>query len=137
LGEQGLAAQAVAALVECHLMTALGGDDRGFHARWPASNHDNPLLLRRRLDDTQTEFPTGLGPLYARDRGVQLDVADTGLIAGDAGPDVIEPPFTSLLRHLGIGDHRAGHAAHVGLFGGYDPIGDLRLIDPPGNENGF
>jgi hypothetical protein len=68
--------------------------------------------------------------LDARDRETLLKVADAGLVAADAGADVVDPVSRRLARHRRVADHRPGHAAHVGLAGGYHGLGLLRLVDP-------
>ena len=60
---------------------------------------------------------------------------DTGLIAGDAGADVIGPVLLRLARHFGIADHRPRHAAHVGGAVCDQCLGLLRLVDAPGDED--
>ena len=62
-------------------------------------------------------------------------MADASLVAGDAGADVVQPARLRLVRHLGIGDLGAGHAAHVGLARGNDALGVLGLVDAPGDEH--
>ena len=64
-----------------------------------------------------------------------LQVADTSLVAGDTGADVLEPAFLSLVRHLGIGNLGSGHAAHIGLARGDDAFSVLGLVDTTGDEH--
>ena len=61
-------------------------------------------------------------------------MADAGLVAADAGADVVEAPGGRLVGHLGIADHGPGHAAKVGLAAGHDLLGDARIIDAPGAD---
>ncbi len=62
-------------------------------------------------------------------------MADAGLVAGDAGANVVEASGQRLVGHFRIGDHCPRHAAHVGLTRRQDLFRDLRLIDPSGNEH--
>ena len=41
-------------------------------------------------------------------------VVEAGLVAGDAGRDLVRPPGRRLGDEIGIGEERAGHADHVG-----------------------
>ena len=64
-----------------------------------------------------------------------VGAADAGLVAADAGADVVEPPVARLIGQLRVADHRPGHAAQIGLAGGQDALGDLRLVDAPGDQD--
>ena len=62
-------------------------------------------------------------------------VANTGLVTPDTGTDLIEIASLRLVRHLGIGNQGAGHAAHVGLPFCQNLFRQLWLIDASGNKN--
>ena len=64
-------------------------------------------------------------------------MADAGLVAADAGADVVGPAFPRLVGHLGVADHGPGHAADVGRAPAEDPLGDLGLVDAAGDEDGL
>ena len=93
------------------------------------------LLCGCRRLDAEGQFASGFGMLDAGDRITLVEVPDAGLVAGDAGADIIDPTFGRLGRHLGVADHGARHAAHVGLSGGEHLFSDLRLVDAPGHED--
>ena len=116
-------------------MAALGGDGGGLHAgRSAADHHDLPPDLRR-CQRAVGELAASLGMLDAGDGEADLHMPDAGLVAGDAGADVVAAICPRLRRHLGIADHRAGHAAHIGGAVGDDALGFLRLIDAAGDED--
>src|SRR6185369_14681811 len=102
---------------------------RRLHATGTAAGNQNATLLRGRLQGTVGEFAAGLRMLDAGDRVAHVEMADTGLIAGDAGADVIELASLGLARHLRIADQRPGHADHIGLAAGDDLVTILRLVD--------
>ena len=54
-------------------------------------------------------------------------VVEAGLVAGDAGRDLVRAPGRRLGDEIGVGQERAGHADHVG--GAARPA---RLRPPPG-----
>ena len=60
---------------------------------------------------------------------------DAGLVAADAGADVVQLAGLRLARHLGVADHRTRHADHVGLAGCDHLLGVLRLVDAAGDEH--
>lgn len=62
-------------------------------------------------------------------------MADTRLIAGNTGSNVIEPPFAGLIGHFGVADHRSGHTAHVRLARAQQLLRFLRLIDAAGDKD--
>ena len=62
-------------------------------------------------------------------------MSNARLIAADAGADVVETAGLSFIGHLGIGNHGSRHAAHVGEAVAENLLGDLRLIDAPGDED--
>ena len=62
-------------------------------------------------------------------------VPDVGLVAGNAGADLVDASLARLVGHLRIRDHCPRHAAHVGLACSQHTLGDLRLVDAPGYEH--
>jgi hypothetical protein len=65
-----------------------------------------------------------------------MGVADTGLVAGDAGADIVDPAVARLGGHLGVRYQRSRHAAGIRLAGDEGLLGDMRLVDAPGDEDG-
>ena len=73
-------------------MPTLRSYSRGLEAG-RASTHDEhvPRVPREDGDAPSVlELPAGLGVLDARDRETGMEVTDAGLVASDAGPDVID-----------------------------------------------
>ena len=94
--------------------------------------------MRRGVADFAMLPSVALAPghrvLDAGDADAHVVVPDAGLVAGDAGADVVDAALAGLVGHLGVRDHRPRHAAHVGLSGGKHCLGDLRLVDAAGDE---
>ncbi len=62
-------------------------------------------------------------------------MTDTGLIAGDAGANIVGPALLRLAGHFRIANHGPCHAAHVRLTFGNNTLGILGLVDTAGDEN--
>ncbi|MNZ79298.1 hypothetical protein D3C78_978990 [compost metagenome] len=135
LGQQRLAAELGARLVEGHRMAALRRSDGCLHSARPAADDHHPLASCRRLQRAVDQLAAGFRVLDAGNRVAAMEMADARLVAGDAGADVVRAALLGLGRHLGIADQRAGHPAHVGLAGSQDCLGLVRLVDPPGDEH--
>jgi hypothetical protein len=67
---------------------------------------------------SEAQLPTADRILDAGDRIALVEVSNAGLIAGDAGPYVLRRAARRLVRHLGIADEGARHAAHIGMMSG-------------------
>nr|CAI0335622.1 hypothetical protein SHINE37_10579 [Rhizobiaceae bacterium] len=135
LGEQRLAAELVRGFIERDLMAAGGGDRGRLHAARPAADHHDLLRCGRRHQRAEGQLAAGLRVLDAGDRHAAVKVADAGLVAGDAGADVVGAALLGLCRHLGIADQRARHAADIGRARGDDRLGLVRLVDAAGDED--
>ena len=116
-------------------MAAGRGDGRGLHAPRPAAGDEHALAAAGGLHRAVIELAPRLGMLDAGDGIAQMEMPDAGLVAGDAGADVVELAGLGLGRHLGIADHRPGHAAEIGLARGQHLLGDLGLVDAAGDED--
>ena len=135
LGQQRLAAELRAALVKRHPVAAPRRDRGRLHAARPTADDHDRALTRGRLERSIDELAPGLGVLDARDTVMRQAVADAGLVAADAGADVVGAAGLGLGGEFGVADHRPRHAAHIRLTGRDDPLGDLRLVDAPGDEH--
>ncbi len=114
-------------------MTALGGRC-GTGQAGGAGTDDGNFLWRRGLFDDQFGFVTGTRIDQA---GCQLageDVIETGLVAGDAGIDLVRPIGRGLVHEIGIGKERSGHRDHVGATRGENILGNFRRIDAVGRD---
>ena len=61
-------------------------------------------------------------------------MVEAGLVAGDAGGDLVGAPCARLGHEIGIGEEGARHAHHVGRAVGKDRFGDLGRIDAVGGD---
>ena len=127
-------AESALALAQGDVVAALSRHRGRLHATGSAARDQDAFLAGRRPLAVVAKLSTGLGMLNARDRIARLHVADAGLIAADAGADVVGASLPRLVGHLRIADLGAGHAAHVGLAGADDLLAHLRLIDAPRHE---
>lgn len=134
LRQQHLATQMRAGFIQRHLMPALGSDSRGFHpGRASAGNHD-AFACAGWSALAEDQFASGFRVLDTGNRQALVEVADTRLIAGDAGAYVFSAAGVGLVGHLRVADQGAGHAADIGLATGNDQFGLLGLVDAPGDE---
>ena len=136
-GQQHLAAQLVAALVQGDLVPAQRRDLGGPHAGRAAADDHDPLLAQRR-----PQVVLALGGLaahrrvlHAADGLVEADAAVAVLVAGDAVADLLRASLARLGDEVGVGDLAADHADHVGLPVGQHPLGHGRVVDAPGGEH--
>ncbi len=132
---------------------ALGGARRGGEAR-RAGPHDGdarwsrgvetrdrrgvvPTSLDRRRERQQHEL--GLAPRPRVDQAGRLavgeDVVEAGLVAGDAGVDLVGPPGGRLRDELRVGQERTRHRHQIGLAGSEDLLGQLGGVDPVGGTD--
>ena len=101
-------------------MATLGGDGGGLHAAGAAAHHHTWRGL------SPASWPDRPAPArspgcWMQDIGEALEpVADTGLVAGDAGTDVVDAPVRALVCNSGSQIMRPRHAAHIGLAGRRD-----------------
>ncbi|MNP22643.1 hypothetical protein D3C76_1153240 [compost metagenome] len=115
-------------------MAALGRDGGGFHpGRSTAGDHD-AFALWRLSAFAEDQFAPGFRVLDAGNRQALVEVADAGLVAGNAGAHVFDAAGVGLVGHLRIADQRPGHAAHIGLAASQNQLGFLGLVDAPGDE---
>src|SRR5215470_18842838 len=85
--------------------------------------------MRHRSPDAVKQLPSGLRILDAGDRVTRVEVPYAGLVASDAGANLVDRFPRCLAGHLGIAYQRSGHGASVGLSGGDDELSFLRLVD--------
>ena len=81
------------------------------------------------------ELAAGHRVLNAGDPVMRETMTDTGLVAADAGPDVVAPALPRLGREIGVADQRPCHAHHIGIAVVQNLFGGLRLVDPSGDKN--
>ena len=127
-GQVELAADFGRGFEQMHLMAALG-QCRGRREAGRARADDRDALAPH--DRPQHRF--GLVPgarVHQARREPRLEgVIETGLVAGDAGVDLVAPAGRRLVDELGVGEQRPRHADHVGAAFGQDRLGDLGHVD--------
>ena len=64
-------------------------------------------------------------------------MADAGLVAGDAGADVVQLVVLRFVGHFRVANQGARHAAHVGLAIFNNEVGVLWLVDAPCNQHRY
>ena len=90
LRQQRLSAQPLARLVERDIVPALGGNRRRLHAAGSAAGDHAPSSCGRRRQRAVGQLAPGLRMLDAGDRIAEMEMPDAGLVAADAGADVVQ-----------------------------------------------
>ena len=138
LGEQHLPADPARRLVEGDVVAALRRHRRGLEpGRSPAHDeHAPPIGFRNRTTPSVPELPPALRVLDAGDGVAGVEVPDAGLVAGDAGADLVQAPRRGLLRQQRVRDQGARHRDGVGLAQLQDVLRLLWLVDAPRDQDG-
>ena len=105
------------------------GQHRGAREPSRARADDCDALRCRRALVIQFGLVTGARVDEARDALALENLVKAGLVAGDAGIDLIGAPGGGLDHEIRIGKQRPGHRDHVGRAFGDDPFGHLRRVD--------
>ncbi|MNM82982.1 hypothetical protein D3C81_950270 [compost metagenome] len=134
LRQQHLATQLWASFIKGDLVAARGCDGGRLHARWAAACDQDAFAGGGWRHLAVLQFAAGFWPLYAGNRQPPMEMADTRLVAGNAGAHVFDLAMLGLGRHQGVADQRTGHATHVGLAACKDQLCLLGLVDAPGDE---
>src|SRR5690606_12515915 len=131
LGHVELAANLAGRVEQGHAVATLGGDGSGSQPGRAGTDHDD-LFHRSGGDVVQLGLVAGARVDQA---GGQLDaegVIQTGLVAADAGIDLVGATCDSLVDEVRVGEERAGHRHHVGVTFGQNLLRHLRGIDAVG-----
>src|SRR6056297_49500 len=133
LGHVELAADAFIGVEQGDLVTALRrGGGCGQPGRTGAN--DRYLLRLRRRQDHQFGFATGARIDQAAGLPVLEYVIQAGLVARDAGVDLVDPPGPGLDHPVGVGQKWSGHRDHVDVAVGQHLFGRLRHVDAVGGH---
>ncbi len=135
LGEVDLTAQLRRGFEERDAVAAFGGVGREAHARRAAAHDDDPLG-RVRLREIQLQLIGRAGVHEAGGALLFEDVIEAGLVAADAGVDVIRPVLGGLLHEVGVGEQRPRHAHHVRIAIGEDGFRHFRRVDAVRRDEG-
>ncbi len=132
-GDVELAADLRCSLIKGNIVSASGRGHRAAQTGRPRAHHRDPLACGGGRD---RQFR-----LVARQRvheaGRDLageDVVEAGLVAGDAGVDLVSAVLAGLAHEEGIGQQRPGHRHHVAIAFGQQPLGHLRRVDAVGGD---
>ena len=115
-------------------MPALGGHAGGGEPGGAGADHRD-ALLRARLAVAQLGLEGRPRVDQAGGAAVGEGMIEAGLVAGDAGVDLLGPAGTGLGHELRVGQQRPGHRYQVGLAGGEQGFGDLRGVDPVAGDH--
>ena len=136
LGKPRLTAKLGIGFVECDLMATRGGDGSGLHPGGAASDHNHLFAAEGWGQGAKTKLAPRFGMLDAGNRQAAMKVTNAGLIATDAGANVVQASRLRLGGHQRIGDQGTGHASHIGLACRKDGLGNLRLLIRPATKTG-
>ncbi len=101
----------------------------------PGADHRDGASARRR-GEHQRGLAAGAGVDQAGGQLVVEDVVQAGLVAADAGVDLVGPSGGGLDHELGVGQQGPGHRDQVGLAGREDRLGHLGGVDPVAGADG-
>ncbi len=129
-----LAAERRRRFVQRHGVSAFG---RGEGTRQPrrARADDRHALRSRRGAGRQIELPAGTR-VHETGRGlVAEDEVEAGLVARDAGVDLVAAACARFQCELGVGQERTGERHGVGVAVAHERLGHLRRVDPVGRHD--
>ena len=131
LGHVELATKLAGGIKQVHLMTALGQHGGGRQSSWAGTDHGK-APARRRTGDWSVDqlcFVASAGVDQAAGEPVFEDVVQAGLVAGDAGVDLVGLASGGFFYKMRVGQQRARHGDHVGKALGQQLLGHLGGVD--------
>ena len=132
--EAELAAERGRLLEEGHREAALRGAGRRGEAGRARADDGDGLLAQGRHQD-ELGLVAGAWVDQAGGALVGEDVVEAGLVAGDAGVDLVGALVHRLGDERRVGQQRPRHRHEVGLTGGEDVLGELGGVDPVGGAD--
>ncbi len=114
-------------------MTSLGRNRGAGQPGRPRAYYGNPARLFGG-QVVELGLVTRPGINQARSQFAAEYVVQTGLIAANAGIDLIGSAFGGLTHQLCIGQERPGHRHHIRIAGGKDFLGDCGHVDAVGGN---
>ena len=128
LGQVELAADFGSGIIDRQLVAAL----RRFHGkgqpRRPGANHGQ-IARRGGRHHRHQRFIASARIDQARGELARERVIKAGLVAGDAGVDLVLAAFERLVDQIGIGQHRPRHRNEIGMAGGQHLFRYIRHVD--------
>ncbi len=134
-GDLELAADAVGGLEECHAVAASTELDGGRQPGRSGADDGDVSCPPGRCED---EFGLPPGPRVQQAGGLAVDedVVEAGLVAGDAGVDLVAPALGGLGHPVRVRQHGPGHGDQVGGAVGEQSFRDLGHGDAVGGHHG-
>ena len=123
-----LAAHVVAGLEQLDLVATVGQRRGGGEPGGPGTDHGH-LLHGAGRSDHQLGLVRGARVHQAAGALVDEGVVEAGLVAGDAGVDLVGARLGGLADPLGVGEERPGQRDEVGASGEHR-LGDVGHVDP-------
>ncbi len=123
-----LAADAVQPIEQRHAVPPFGGHRRRRQTGGAGAHHGDPARLRGWADH-QFGLVAGARIDEARGALVREGVIQAGLVAGDAGVDLVRAAARRLVHEFGIGQKRPRHRHQVGVAARQQGFGLVRHID--------
>jgi hypothetical protein len=116
-------------------VTALRGDNSGFHACRSRPDNGDAFFCRYRFGLTVLKLATRFRKLNARYPVTAMSMADARLIATNTSANVVGPVFAGLDGEIWVADEGPDHPNHVRLSRGHCVFCLLGLIDSPSRED--
>ena len=135
LGKVELAADFARLIEQAYLMAPLGGIAGKRQPRRTRPHHRQLLGLGHPAK-RQLGLETGAGIDQAGGTLLLEHVVEAGLVAGDAGVDLVRPVFSRLDDELGVRQEGARHGDHVRLPPRQDALRHLGGVDAVGGDEG-
>ena len=134
-GQIELTANFGGAVIERDRMASLSSNGGIGQTRRPRTDHGQAFgCLSRQI--VQFGLMTGARIDQATGQAAGEGMVKTGLIAGDAGIDLVLAAFQSLQNQLGVGQHGPGHRDQVRIAARQNRLGHVGHIDPIAGDQG-
>ncbi len=134
LGQIELPADFAAGFIDGHAVAALRGfGGKGQPCR--ASAHHRQIAHNARRLRHHQRFMAGARIDQTRCQPARERVIQAGLVAGDAGVDLVFAAFKGLVDQIGISQHRPRHRHEIGMARRQHSFGDLRHVDAIGCDH--
>ena len=134
LGHVELTADLAGLVEQGHVVAALRRH-RGAGQPGGAGTHHRHFLGRGGAQIDQLGFVAG-ARVHQAGGALELEgMIQAGLVAGDAGVDLVGAAFGGLVDELRVRQQRPGHGHRVRLAAGDDALGGVRIVDPVGGHH--
>ena len=134
-GHVELAADFASSIKQSDIKSAAGGSGGKGQTGRPGAHHGNALFGWRRGFDHQRLVAGARIDQAGGDLAAE-GVVQAGLVAADAGVDIVGLALGGLAHKFCIRQERAGHGDHVGHAVGQNLLGHFRRVDAVGGHQG-